>query len=88
MLVGPDGLLGRLTKLVFETGLKAEMSEHLGYEPHDAAGRNSGNSRNGVRPKTVTTEIVLCESGRSRSRCPETATGASSRSWSANANVA
>jgi transposase-like protein len=56
-LVGPDGLLGRLTKLVFETALEAEMSEHLGYEPHEAAGRNSGNSRNGVRPKTLTTEI-------------------------------
>jgi putative transposase len=56
-LVGPDGLLGKLTKLVFETGLEAEMSEHLGYEPHEAAGRNSGNSRNGSRSKTVTTEI-------------------------------
>lgn len=56
-LVGPDGLLGRLIKLVFETGLEAEMGEHLGYEPHEAVGRNSGNSRNGVRPKTVTTEI-------------------------------
>jgi transposase-like protein len=56
-LVGPDGLLGKLTKLVFETGLEAEMDEHLGYEPHEAAGRNSGNSRNGVRSKTVTTEI-------------------------------
>jgi hypothetical protein len=26
-LVGPDGLLGKLTKMVFETGLEAEMSE-------------------------------------------------------------
>jgi putative transposase len=56
-LVGPDGLLGKLTKLVFETGLEAEMDEHLGYQAHEAAGRNSGNSRNGSRPKTVTTEI-------------------------------
>jgi putative transposase len=56
-LVGPDGLLGKLTKLVFETGLEAEMDEHLGYQAHEAAGRNSGNSRNGARPKTVTTEI-------------------------------
>jgi transposase-like protein len=56
-LVGPDGLLGKLTKLVFETGLGAEMSEHLGYQPYGAAGRNSGNSRNGSRSKTVTTEI-------------------------------
>jgi transposase-like protein len=56
-LVGPDGLLGRLTKNVLETALDAEMSEHLGYEKHDPAGRNSGNSRNGTRAKTVLTEI-------------------------------
>jgi hypothetical protein len=56
-LVGPGGLLGQLTKSVFETALDAEMSEHLGYEKHDAAGRGSGNSRNGTRAKTVLTEI-------------------------------
>jgi transposase-like protein len=33
------------------------MADHLGYEPYDAAGRGSGNSRNGSTPKTVTTEI-------------------------------
>jgi putative transposase len=33
------------------------MSEHLGYEKHDSAGRGSGNSRNGTRAKTVLTEI-------------------------------
>ena len=38
-LAGPDGLLGKLTKLVFETGLEAEMDEHLGYQAHEAAGR-------------------------------------------------
>ncbi len=56
-LVGPGGLLGQLTKSVLETALDAEMSEHLGYEKHDPAGRNSGNSRNGTRAKTVLTEI-------------------------------
>lgn len=56
-LVGPDGLLGQLTKNVLETALDAEMSEHLGYEKHDPVGRNSGNSRNGTRAKTVLTEI-------------------------------
>jgi transposase-like protein len=48
--------LGKLTKLVFETGLEAELSEHLSYEPHEAVGRNSGNSRNGARSKTVITD--------------------------------
>jgi putative transposase len=56
-LVGPGGLLGQLTKNVLETALDAEMSEHLGYEKHDSVGRNSGNSRNGTRAKTVLTEI-------------------------------
>src|SRR5215207_965365 len=56
-LVGPDGLLNRLTKNVLETALEAEMDEHLGYEKHDVSGRGSGNSRNGTRTKTVLTEI-------------------------------
>lgn len=56
-LMGPNGLLNQLTKNVLETALAAEMTEHLGYEKHDAAGRGSGNSRNGTRSKTVLTEI-------------------------------
>lgn len=56
-LVGPGGLLSGLTKTVLETALEAEMTEHLGYEPHDPAGHNSGNSRNGTRSKTVVTDI-------------------------------
>jgi transposase-like protein len=56
-LVGPGGLLTGLTKTVLETALEAEMSEHLGYERHDPAGRDGGNSRNGTRTKTVLTEI-------------------------------
>jgi putative transposase len=56
-LVGPGGLLAGLTKTVLETALEAEMSEHLGYEPHDSAGHLSGNSRNGTRAKTVITEV-------------------------------
>jgi len=56
-LMGPNGLLNQLTKNVLETALDAEMTEHLGYEKHDAAGRGSGNSRNGTRSKTVLTEI-------------------------------
>ena len=53
-LVGPDGLLNRLTKNVLETALEAEMDEHLGYEKHVVSGR--GSSRNGTRTKTVLTE--------------------------------
>src|SRR5688572_27205137 len=56
-LVGPNGLLGQLTKRVLETALEAELSGHLGCDKHDPMGRNRGNSRNGVRSKTVLTEI-------------------------------
>jgi putative transposase len=56
-LVGEGGLLTGLTKSVLETALDAEMSEHVGYDKHDRAGRNGGNSRNGYRAKTVVTEI-------------------------------
>jgi putative transposase len=56
-LVGPGGLLGDLTKRVLEAGLEAEMTEHLGYDRHDPAGRNGGNSRNGTRAKTVITDV-------------------------------
>jgi transposase-like protein len=56
-LVGPGGLLNQLTKRVLESALEEEMAEHLGYDKHDPVGRNRGNSRNGVRPKTVLTEI-------------------------------
>ncbi len=56
-LIGPGGLLTGLTKSVLESALEAEISEHLGYEQYDAAGRDGGNSRNGTRNKTVFTEI-------------------------------
>ncbi|GII22524.1 IS256 family transposase [Planosporangium mesophilum] len=56
-LVGPRGLLTGLTKTVLETALEAEMTEHLGYDKHDPAGRTGGNSRNGTRIKTVLTEV-------------------------------
>jgi transposase-like protein len=56
-LVGEGGLLTGLVREVLQAGLEVELTEHLGYEPHDPAGRGSGNSRNGYTPKTVATEI-------------------------------
>jgi putative transposase len=49
--------LTTLVRQVLQTGLEVEMTDHLGYERHDPAGRGSGNSRNGSHPKTVTTDI-------------------------------
>jgi putative transposase len=56
-LVGPGGLLAGLTKTVLESALDGELTEHLGYDPYEVAGHHSGNSRNGIRKKTVLTEI-------------------------------
>jgi putative transposase len=55
-LTGEGGLLGRLTKMVVEGALEGELDDHLGYARHDPAGRDSGNSRNGHRGKTVITD--------------------------------
>jgi putative transposase len=60
-ILGPDGLLSGLTKAVLERALQTEMTDHLGYEPHDPAGRGSGNSRNGSFPKTVLTDVGAVE---------------------------
>jgi transposase-like protein len=46
-LLGEHGLLKQLTKKLAERALEAEMEQHLGYAKHDAAGKNSGDSRNG-----------------------------------------
>lgn len=56
-LLGPDGVLAELTKRILERGLSEELTDHLGYEHGDPAGRGSGNMRNGTTPKTVLTEI-------------------------------
>ena len=52
-LIGEEGLFKELKKRLLERALGAELSEHLGYEKGDAAGRGSGNSRNGYSNKTV-----------------------------------
>jgi len=56
-LLGPDGLLSQVTKAVLERALAEEMTEYLGYEKNDPAGRGSGNSRNGVTGKKLLTDI-------------------------------
>jgi putative transposase len=56
-LTGEGGLLQQLTKRVLESALEGEITDHLGYDKHDPAGKDSANSRNGRRSKTVTTDI-------------------------------
>jgi len=56
-LTGEGGLLQQLTKAVLESALEGEITDHLGYDKHDPAGKDGGNSRNGTRSKTVLTDI-------------------------------
>ncbi|MDF1513188.1 MAG: transposase, partial [Anaerolineae bacterium] len=44
---GKEGVFARLFAQTMEQMLEAELSDHLGYEPYEAKGRNTGNSRNG-----------------------------------------
>ncbi len=59
---GKDGIFARLFAKTIEQMLEAEMSEHLGYEPYEAKGRNSGNNRNGSyarKGRTSTGEVEI-----------------------------
>jgi putative transposase len=55
-IAGPGGLLSRLTKRLVERALEVELTEHLGYEPHQEPPGGAGNTRNGSTPKTLITE--------------------------------
>lgn len=55
-VTGSSGMLQQMMKAVLEAALNEELTDHLGYEPGDPAGRGSGNSRNGTTSKTVLTE--------------------------------
>jgi transposase-like protein len=58
-LTGPDGLLKVFTRNVLETALNEEMTEHLGHTKYCAEpDRESGNIRNGTRPKTVISDAA------------------------------
>jgi hypothetical protein len=44
-LTGPDGLLKQLTKVVLETALDQELTEHLGHEKNGPVVNGTGNVR-------------------------------------------
>src|SRR4051794_574083 len=52
---GKERIFARLFARTVEQLLEAEMTEHLGYSPYAVEGRNSGNSRNGKRPRQLRT---------------------------------
>jgi len=45
---GEGGLLAELTRLVLESALEGEITDHLGYDKHEKGGSVDGNARNGV----------------------------------------
>jgi len=52
-LFGKDGIVKQFQKALLERILEGEMTTELGYDKHDSAGDNSGNSRNGHNQKTL-----------------------------------
>ena len=52
---GKEGIFARLFATTIEQMLEAELTAHLGYEPYAPEGRNSGNSRNGKRTRSLRT---------------------------------
>jgi len=56
-LIGENGLLKQLTKLLVEKALDAELTEHLGHERHETVGNPGGNTRNGKSRKTLKGEF-------------------------------
>src|SRR5919109_4153836 len=55
-IVGPGGLLSQLTKRLVERAMEVELTDHLGYEPHQEPPGGAGNTRKGGEPETLITE--------------------------------
>jgi putative transposase len=56
-LIGENGLLKQLTKVLLERALQAEMTVHLGHEKNGSLATKGGNSRNGKSAKTIKGEF-------------------------------
>src|SRR5450755_2987132 len=55
-IAGSGGLLAELTKRLVERAMEVEITDHVGYEPHQEPPGGAGNTRNGSTPKTLITE--------------------------------
>ena len=56
-LIGENGLLKQLTKLLVEKALDAELTEHLGHGKNEPVANPGGNTRNGKSRKTLKGEF-------------------------------
>ena len=52
-LIGENGLLKQLTKMLVERALEVEMAEHLGHGKSEPVSNSTGNTRNGHSTKTL-----------------------------------
>lgn len=66
-LTGEDGLQQLTKRLLLQSALEGEITDHLGYDRNDPAGRNGGNSRNGTRAVTSLREPPVSSSTSRRS---------------------
>jgi hypothetical protein len=73
-LIGENGLLKQLTKMLVERALEVEMTDHLGNDKSGSVSNDSANTRNGHSAKTLKGGI----SGRCPSTSHETAKARSS----------
>jgi putative transposase len=55
-ILGEHGLIKQMTKRLVERALQAELTAHLGYDPHEKAEVARENARNGTGTKTVLTD--------------------------------
>jgi hypothetical protein len=78
-LIGENGLLKQLTKMLVERALEAEMAEHLGHDKGATVTNVTGNAAMGTAARLSRGTLASC---RSTSRV--TAKALLSRSWSPN----
>lgn len=62
-LIGENGLLKQLTKLLVEKALDAEMTEHLGHDKHEPVANAVGNTRNGRFEPQLVPKHQICWAG-------------------------
>lgn len=73
-LTGEGGLLQQLTKRLLESALEGEITDHLGYDKHDPAGKPAATAATGPGPRPCSRT-----SARWRWPCPATVKARSSR---------
>src|SRR6266487_3962250 len=66
-IVGPGGVRAQLTKRLVERAMSAELTEHLGYQPHQEPPGGSGNTRCTSRSRSIS---LVAGSTRSSSPTP------------------